>query len=70
MKGRVRCAGRNDREIVLAQEMHKNDSACVFAIERTKVFINCINLQFCGWGIGGCELRVKFLVLFSFAWQR
>lgn len=33
-----------DREIVLAQEVHKNDSACVFAIERTKVFINCINL--------------------------
>lgn len=35
---RICCEGRNDSEIVLAQEMHKNDSACVFAIERTKVF--------------------------------
>lgn len=35
---RVCCEGRNDSEIVLAQKMHKNDSACVFAIERTKVF--------------------------------
>lgn len=34
----ARRAGRNDSEIVLAQGMHKNDSACVFAIERTKVF--------------------------------
>lgn len=63
--------------------MHKNDSACVFAIERTKVFINCINLQSCqgdgaqggvSWGLNSSSYsrlhgKGKSLLIFLLAFS-